>query len=164
MISISSFPFAVRLIGFSAEEEMRIEKGFAEKNAARYSYFCLAEDNLQDPDLFLVNGTERKALLARRKVSVNWVEDEAAVLDYCREVKISLVMINTSTPRVDPYRLCEAIKNSTAERVTVIFLVGRSFSYDQALARQHGCDGFLNKPVTGKCLVSVFKKFLPQNK
>ncbi len=101
-------------------------------------------------------------LLARRKVPVNWADDETAAQDFCRTSKVSLVLINTSTPQVDPYRLCEAIKTNIAERATIIFLVGKSFHYDQSLARQAGCDGFLNKPVTGNCLISIFKKFLPQ--
>jgi CheY-like chemotaxis protein len=273
MNSTSGFPFAIRLIGFAPEEAAVIDKEFAEKRSKGYSYFCLPEDNLQDPDLFLANANEWKALialsflgpstmrpvllvgtpeiempharvpspikwpqllmaldelvekradtlskleasdlvtvperrrkdrldvdltdpgeyvrmrrppliggvliidknasfsdyvtslLARRKVPVSWVDDETAALDFCRKSKISLVMVNTSTPKVDPYRLCEAIKTNIAERATVIFFVGKSFTYDQALARQVGCDGFLNKPVNSNCLVSVFKKFLPQ--
>jgi CheY-like chemotaxis protein len=271
----SRFPFAVRLIGFSPEDAVSIEKNFAEKRSKGYRYFSLPEDNLQDPDLFLANASEWKALvalsylgpsavrpvllvgtpeielpyarvsdpikwpemlealdqliekradtlsrleasdvitvperrrrdrldpdsadpadymrmrrppliggvliidknpafsdyagglLARRNVPVNWVDAESAALDFCRKSKISLVMINTSTPKVDPYRLCESIKTTIAERATVIFLVGKSFTYDQPLARQVGCDGFLNKPVTGNCLISVFKKFLPQTR
>lgn len=269
----SNFPFAVRLIGFSTEETALIDTHFAERRSKGYSYFPLPEDNLQDPDLFLANATEWKALvalsylgpsavrpvllvgtpeielpharvsspinwpqlmsaldeliekradtlsrleasdvvtvperrrrerldvdltdpgeylrmrqppviggvmiidknsalsdyiaglLARRKVPVNWADDENAALEFCGKSKISLVMINTSTPMVDPYRLCEAIKTRIAERATVIFLVGKSFSYNQARARQAGCDGFLNKPVTGNCLISILKKFLPQ--
>lgn len=269
----SSFPFAVRLIGFSTEDTALIDARFIERRDEGYSYFCLPEDNLQDPDLFLANATEWKALvalsylgpsavrpvllvgtpeielpharvsspinwpqlmsaldeliekradtlarleasdvvtvperrrrerldvdltdpgeylrmrrppvvggvmiidknsalsdyvaglLARRKVPVNWADDENAALEFCGKSKISLVMINTSTPMVDPYRLCEGIKARIAERATVIFLVGKSFSYNQARARQAGCDGFLNKPVTGNCLISILKKFLPQ--
>lgn len=273
MKSNPRFPFAVRLIGFSSEQEALIDRKFAEQCEGRYRYFRLLEDNLQDPDLFLANAEESKALdrlsyfnptavrplllvgmleidlpyprvpiladwpqlfkmldklveiradalarleasdvvtvperrrkerctndladpteyirmrrqpllggvliidngpdlcdyvaslLARRKVAVNWVHDEPAALEYCRKAKISLVMINTSAPRVDPYRLCKTIKTEISDKMTVIFLVGKSFTYDQPLARRSGCDGFLNKPVTGNCLVSTFKKFLPQ--
>lgn len=269
----SSFPFAVRLIGFSSNVTARIGTHFAEGRSKGYSYFCLPEDNLQDPDIFLANANEGKALvalsylgpsavrpvllvgtpeielpharipspinlsqlmkaldeliekradtlsrleasdvvtvperrrrdrldvdltnpgeyismrrppviggvliidknsllsdyvaglLARRKVPVNWADEEVAALEFCEKSKISLVMINTSTPKVDPYRFCEAVKTNIAERATVIFLVGKSFTYNQTLARQAGCDGFLNKPVTGNGLVSIFKKFLPQ--
>lgn len=273
MSSTSSFPFAVRLIGFSAEESAAMDEKFAEKRSKGYRYFCLPEDNLQDPDLFLANANEWKALvalsylgpsavrpvllvgtpeielpyarvpspikwpqllnaldelielradtlsrleasdvvtvperrrrdrldvdltdpgeyvrmrrppviggvliidknaslsdyvaslLARRNVPVKWSDNETAALDFCRKSKISMVLVNTSTPKVDPYRLCEAIKTNIAERATVVFLVGKSFVYEQTRARQAGCDGFLNKPVTGNGLVSIFKKFLPQ--
>lgn len=270
----SSFPFAVRLIGFSSDETALIDAQFAERRSIGigYSYFCLPEDNLQDPDLFLANAHQPKVLaalahlgpsavrpvllvgrpelelpharvsspinwpelmkgldrliekradtlsqleasdvitvperrrrervdgnvtdpgeyvrmrrppvaggvliidknsafsdyvaglLARREISVDWADSETAVLARFEKSKISLVMINTSTPGIDPYRICAAIKTSIAPRATVIFLVGKSFSYDQARARHAGCDGFLNKPVTGNCLISIFKKFLP---
>ena len=275
MTSKSSFPFAIRLIGFSPAEAALIESQFTERRriGVGYGYFCLPEDNLQDPDLFLVNANQPKALaalthlspsavrpvllagtpdtelpyarisspiewsqlmkeldgliekradtlsqleasdvitvperrrrervdvevtdpgdyvrmrqppvsggvliidknsafsdyvaglLARRKVPVNWADTEAAVLACFEKSKISLVLINTSTPGIDPYQACAAIKTSIAVRATVIFLVGKSFTYDQARARQAGCAGFLNKPVTGNCLISIFKKFLPQ--
>ncbi|MDB5763345.1 MAG: hypothetical protein JWQ21_2340 [Herminiimonas sp.] len=101
-------------------------------------------------------------LLARRNVSVDWADNEFEAIDACRQQKISVVMINTATPKVDSYRLCETIKTQIAERATVIFLVGQSFIYDQARARGAGCDGFLNKPLNNNHLISVLKKFLPQ--
>lgn len=100
-------------------------------------------------------------LLSRRQVSVHWVADEIAAVALCRRQKVSLVMVNTSTPGIDPYRLCETIKRGVADRITVIFLVGTNFSYDQTRAHNTGCDGFLNKPLTSTLVVSVMKKFLP---
>jgi CheY-like chemotaxis protein len=60
-----SFPFAVRLIGFPEEEADAIAASFAGKqgNGSGYGYFRLLEDNLQDPDLYLVNADELKALV-----------------------------------------------------------------------------------------------------
>jgi CheY-like chemotaxis protein len=273
MPSAKTYPFAVRLIGFVPEESALIGENFAREQGRPYTYFRLPEDSLQDPDLFLANANEWKALvalsylgpsdvrpvlmigtadveltyphitrpihwlglfealdklivkradalsrleasdvvlvperrrkdrldldltdpneywnmrrppaqggvlvidknstladyvaelLARHHVPVNWTDDEASALASCKQQKISMVITNTSTPGVDPYRLCHTIKTEVTERVTVIFLVGKSFAYDTEQARKVGCEGFLNKPLTSSHLVSALKKFLPQ--
>jgi CheY-like chemotaxis protein len=273
MSSAKVFPFAVRLIGFGLEESALIGENFAREQSRSYAYFRLPEDSLQDPDLYLANGNEWKALVAlsylapsdvrpvllvgtpdvelsysciarpinwqslfealdtlivkradalsrleasdvvmvperrrkdrldldltdpseyrsmrrppvqggvlvvdknstladhvadllsRQNVPVNWTDDEANAIASCKQHKISMVIANTSTPGVDPYRLCNTIKTEVAERVTVIFLVGKSFAYDTVQARRVGCEGFLNKPLTSSHLVSALKKFLPQ--
>jgi CheY-like chemotaxis protein len=273
MTSNSRYPFAVRLIGFAPEEAAVIDAYFAQKREQGYGYFRLPEDNLQDPDLFLANADDWKALvalsylgpsdvrpvllvgspdvelpharvprpirwrdfltaldkliekradalsglaasdvvtvperrrrdrldldltdpsdymrmrrspvrggvliidknavfseyvaelLARRNVPVDWASNEPSAIDLCKRQKISVVMINTSTPEVDAYRLCKAIKTDAAESATVIFLIDKTFIYDQGEARRVGCDGFLNKPLNNHHLISALKKFLPQ--
>ncbi|HEY8099561.1 MAG TPA: response regulator [Burkholderiaceae bacterium] len=269
----SSFPFAVRFIGFSLVEAKFIESIFAEEHERGYGYFRLMEDNLQDPDLYLVNANDLRALaslsdlhpsairpallvgtpglglpypcikrplqsdqlleeldklvekradalskleasdiitvperrrrnrlnvdltdptvyermrrtpvkggilvvdkspalrdflnsmLNRKNMSVDWVDNEEVAASVCRQRKISTVLINTSTPNVDPYRLCELIKKwNPHEKTTVIFLVGKNFSYDPTRARHVGYDGFLNKPLASHHLMSALKKFLP---
>ena len=270
----ATFSFAVRLIGFADRENAAFEANFAAARVGRHRYFRLEEDNLQDPDLYLVNGGELKALvrladlgwseirpvllvgspevdlpyprvgwpidwpglfgaldaliecradalarleasdivavperrrrsrldldltdpaeylrmrakapgdgavlivdrnpafrdylagvLARQDVPVAWAGDEARAAWLCRQQPVAVVMINTSTPGVDPYRLCRAIKAMEAPlRVTVIFLAGKPFVYDVRQARQAGVDGFLNKPLAGHHLLGVLKKFLP---
>jgi CheY-like chemotaxis protein len=101
-------------------------------------------------------------LLIRRKVPVWWTSDEASAIGMCKKQKMSIILTNTSTPTVDPYRLCETVKAEIAERVAVIFLVGKAFTYDQEQARRVGCEGFLTKPLTSSHLISTLKKFLPQ--
>lgn len=53
---------AVRLVGFPPEAARALAQGLARAPAAGPSYLCLAEDSLQDPDLYIANGTELKAL------------------------------------------------------------------------------------------------------
>jgi CheY-like chemotaxis protein len=273
MAASKNYPFAVRLIGFGPEEAAVIGESFVREQNRAYRYFRLPEDSLQDPDLFLANANEWKALvalsylgpsdvrpvlivgspdvelsyprvsrpihwpdlfaaldklvviradalsrleasdvvtvperrrrdrldldltdpseysrmrrpplqggvlvvdknsaladyvaelLARHHVPVNWTDDEASAVASCKQQKISMVITNTSTPGIDPYRLCHTIKTEVAERVTVIFLVGKSFAYDTEQARRAGCEGFLSKPLTSNHLISALKKFLPQ--
>jgi CheY-like chemotaxis protein len=271
-MSTMKYPFAIRLIGFCAQEATIIEQMFAENGERGCTYFVLPEDNLQDPDIFLANADEEKALIAlsylspsmlrpallvasdkrdhtyphvarpvkagvlldaldklvaqradalaeleasdivtvperrrkqrvlddnmrpedyvhlrrlpvnggvlvidrnlafrdyvvelfgNRNIPVAFAPTEAEALLQCRKQRISVVLVNTSLDGIEPYRMCEAIKSQIADRVTVIFLVGGPFAYDQSRARSVGCDGYLEKPVTGKNLLSALKKFLP---
>lgn len=268
------FPFAIRLIGFPPRESNIIDATFEVEQGKGYGYFCLEEDNLQDPDLYIANADELKVLviladlrpstvrpalligkpqvdlpypyverpidwtrffealddlvekradalarleasdvvtvperrrsnrlgldlkdpaeyermrtklptngivlvvdknpalrdylaelMVRNNLHVVWATDEQSAVELCRQQFVSIVMINTSTPSTDPYRLCRTIKDKNVPiKTRVIFLVGKSFVYDQQQARQAGVDGFLNKPLTGRHLVSVLKKFLP---
>ncbi len=101
-------------------------------------------------------------LLIRRNVPVAWAGDEMRAVHLCRQQPVAIVMINTSTPGVDPYRLCWAIKEKhAAVRLAVIFLVAREFVYDVQQANYVGADGYLYKPLAGQQLLSVLQKFLP---
>jgi CheY-like chemotaxis protein len=269
----ASFPFAVRLIGFPEIEATFIETIFANGHGRGYGYVRLMDDNLLDPDLYLVNANSLRALaslsdlhpsairpallvgmpsltlpypwikrplqgqqlfaeldklveqradalsrleasdivsvperrrrnrvdidltdpsvyermrrtpaqggilvvdkspalrdylngiLIRKNMEVEWVDNEEVAASICRQQKISTVLINTSTPNVDPYRLCGLIKKwNPHEKTTVIFLVGKDFIYDPERAREVGYDGFLNKPLASHHLLSALKKFLP---
>jgi PleD family two-component response regulator len=269
-----SFPFAVRLIGFSNQEADAFDASFAVEQGKGYGYFSLSEDNLKDPDIFIANADDLKALvtlsdlrpsvvrpallvglpsialpysrverpirwnklyeilddlvekradalskldasavvsvserrrrdrmdvdltdpseyphmrtrlpddigilivdkspriqsylaewLMRHNMPVAWVNDETKAADLCSEKSIAVVLINTSTPGVDPYRLCKTIKQeSRIEKTAVIFLIGKPFVYDPVQARDAGADGYLTKPLVSNHLLSTLKKFLP---
>ncbi|KIF83367.1 response regulator [Noviherbaspirillum autotrophicum] len=271
---IHNFPFAVRVIGFSPEEEDRFDAAFSAREGKGCGYFRLAQDNLQDPDMYVANASQLRALvtlidlrpsdvrpallvgspevdlpyprmerpidwqrlvvaldelverradalsrleasdivsvperrrrdrldldltdpaeyekmrakvpdnglvlvidknsalrdylsdlLARQNVKVAWADDEMKAVDISKQHPVAVVMINTSTPGVDPYRLCWAIKEKDSPvRIAVVFLVSKPFVYDLEQARYVGADGFLNKPLASQHLVSVLKKFMP---
>ncbi|MBI1889187.1 MAG: response regulator [Burkholderiales bacterium] len=269
----SKYPYAVRLIGFDDREADKLSAAFAADRERQYGYFRLEEDNLQEPDLFIANADDIRALaklsyfspsdirpallvgepsialpypriprpwrlpavfseldilverraealsrleasaavkvperrrqerldidltdpaeyenrrrapadggvlvidktamlrdfllgvLKRYDCPVAWAREEEAAADYCKRQKVALVLINTSTPGVDPYRLSEQIKRmNAAHQTSVVMLTGKPFVYDAARARFAGCDGFLNKPLAVHHLVSLLKKFLP---
>ena len=58
------FPFALRLVGFSPEEARALAQRLRQAPAGGPAYFCLSDDSLQEPDLFIANGDELKALAA----------------------------------------------------------------------------------------------------
>lgn len=268
-------PFTVRLLGFAPEESARLEAMLARVPGAGPSYFCLHEDSLQEPDIYIVNGDSPAArarldrlppgalhsalvigapsptlwpsmarpverlvlhdLLAdlldqrvqaqaacvargerlrperRRRLriapdaetpafysrlrhgppdgavlivdkectfrnhvarvmdarppahqrSLAWTDSLRAAVRLCAETPVSLVMINTAAPGIEPYELCSSIKSQEgAGRTPVLFLVEQSFRYNAALARRAGVRGLLDKPVAGRHLLLTFQKLL----
>ncbi|GAB3456748.1 hypothetical protein GCM10027321_10620 [Massilia terrae] len=263
--------FAVRLIGFDPGEGTQLAAALAGSPAAGPAYFCLLDESLQEPDVFLANGDDGAALaqlesvrpcpvqpalvigsgardcgwpildkpldgvrlhlmltqlmtrreqalgqlaepgkpvaidrrrhprlgddavaasydsrrrpppsgavliidkggsfrdhvaevLPSRRAPVEWTDSAPAAVRLCDETPVSLVMINTSTPGIDPYALCSVIKKqSGAERTAVVFLVSRSFAYDSGRARDAGVRGLLDKPVADRHLVAALHKLL----
>ena len=61
-MNASKFPFGVRLIGFSAAERHTIARRLEQPPPQGPAYACLPEHSLQEPDLFIANGDELKAL------------------------------------------------------------------------------------------------------
>ena len=264
---------AIRLLGFSAKEEETFFSVLAVVREKGYRYTCLKNGCLRDPDMFIVNADELKALadlsdihpgeaqpvllvgktdidLPYTAISkpIRWrkifdILDElidkrelllttlsayaaisvherrrtkrldldltdpavyqkmreqamatggilvvdkdtqfreyvAAIMDpYAKEVTLAsdersaamlnashqhaLILINTSTPDIDPYRLCEVLKKQNpGVRIHVIFLVDKNFEYDMSRGNRVGCEGFLVKPLSRKILLKTIKKFL----
>jgi CheY-like chemotaxis protein len=56
------YRFAVRLIGFAQEECAQIETALGQGPVAGPSYFCLLDDSLQEPDIYLANGDRAHAV------------------------------------------------------------------------------------------------------
>jgi CheY-like chemotaxis protein len=266
------YPFAVRLIGFTAPEAAEVCAALAQAPLAGPSYFCLLDDSLQEPDLYIVNGDELMAVttlsavapteitpalligqtvhalpfpqlarpfdtprmhqllasliikrakalaqltargmaplierrrharldidlsdpllleqrrkeapsgailivdqggafrdhvarvLGARRLPVEWTDSAGAAVRLCDETPVSVLMINTPTPQVDPYRLCADVKALAAAcRTAVVFLVGRSFNYDASRARAAGVRGLLDKPVADRHLYAAIKKLM----
>lgn len=92
---------------------------------------------------------------------VEWTDSSRAAVRLCDETPVSLVMINTCAPGIEPYSLSSAIKSQEgAGRTAVLFLVGQSFKYDSLRARDAGVRGLLDKPVADRHLVATFQKLL----
>ena len=284
-MTVSHSSFAVRSIGFAPEELVRISAMLACSPGAGPTYFCLHEDSLQEPDVYIVNGDSPAALarldnlppgalqsalvigaparhshiggachptlwptLARpveravlhdvladlldqrvqaqaacvargerlrperrrrlrigpdtespdfyarlrhgppdgavlivdkestfhnqvarvlgerapaRRRPLAWTDSARAAVRLCDETPVSLVMINTAAPEIEPYGLCSTIKSQAgAGRTPVLFLVEHAFRYDVARGRHAGVRGLLDKPVAGRHLMMTFHKLL----
>jgi CheY-like chemotaxis protein len=266
------FPFAVRMFGFDQGESEHIAAMLTLGPAGGPGYFCLHEDSLQEPDLYMANGSDIRALAAlsdarpcalkpallvgrpevelphpclhrplssqglfaalgglveeraaalaaitargfpqvaerrrrqrpdldltepaayqarrkappdgavlivdrgaalrdhiaklfsARKLSVEWTDSALTAVRLCEETSVSVVLVNTSTPGIDPYGLCAQIKQlDSANQVAVVLLVSDSFPYHAPRARAAGVRGLLDKPVADRHLEGTLKKLL----
>ena len=100
-------------------------------------------------------------LVGARKLAIAWTDCERAAVRLCEETPVSLVLVNTSAPGLDPYALCAQIKSlDAAARIAVVLLVGPNFRYDAARARAAGVRGLLDKPVADRHLVATLHRLL----
>ncbi|TFW34064.1 response regulator, partial [Massilia horti] len=99
-------------------------------------------------------------VLGARRGPVEWTDSAPTAVRLCDETPVSLVMINTSVPGVDPYAVCGKIKAQGGGRTAVVLLVGPAFHYDSARARDAGVRGLLDKPVAERHLVAALHKLL----
>ncbi|MFZ6657046.1 response regulator [Undibacterium sp. TJN19] len=100
-------------------------------------------------------------IMDRYGITVTLACDERSALMLDKNNRHAMTMINTSTPDIEPYRLCgELKKQNTDRRTTVVFLVDKSFNYKLSTAEQVDCDGFLTKPLSRKQVLSTIQKFL----
>lgn len=99
--------------------------------------------------------------LVAGRVTVEWTDTAAAAVKQCSGGEVSLVLINTSTPAIEPYGLTASIKAlKGAERIAIVLLVGSSFHYHSTRAKGAGVRGILDKPVADRHLVATLKKLM----
>ncbi|MGZ8288130.1 MAG: response regulator [Telluria sp.] len=266
------YPFAVRLVGFSEPEQVRIAAALTQAPAAGPAYFCLLDDSLQEPDLTIANGDDLHALarlpasgpadvhpalvigqppvdlafpclprpfspdnlcqlmsglvsrraealaritarglpfvperrrtsrldvdltdpteyimrrkspprgavliidkggafrdhvarlLGARRLGIEWTDSAPAAVRLCDETPVSVVLVNTSAPGIDPYQLCSTIKSQdNGSGIAVVLMVSPAFPYDCSRARAAGVRGMLDKPIADRTLVGTLKRLL----
>ncbi len=143
----------------------RIDLDLTDPSTYRGMRRVLAKGNLLVVDKAPALRDYLQDVLIQYKILVELVATEHDALKVCTKNKIAAVLINTSTPDIDPYHLCESIKkNHPVEKASVIFLIGKQYPFDAARARAAGYDGFLNKPLAYHHLLSAVKKFLPTSR
>lgn len=98
-------------------------------------------------------------LVGPRRLAIAWTDSAPMAVRLCDETPVSVAMINTAAPGIDPYDLSRTIKaQEGAGRTAVVLLVGRTFAYDGELARGAGVRGLLDKPVGDRSLVCMLQR------
>lgn len=130
-------------------------------------YECMRVISPEDGAVLIVDSSSalRNGIakhLAHHGVAVIRARDAHAAVSICRHQAVAVVLINASAAGVDPYCLCRSIKDRDLTlRITVIFLVGSTFSYDIPRARHAGADGFIKNTLTTRQIAAVLQRFLP---
>ena len=98
-------------------------------------------------------------LVGPGRLAIAWTDSAPMAVRLCDETPVSVAMINTAAPGIDPYGLSRAIKaQAGAGRTAVVLLMGRTFSYDSTLAHGAGVRGLLDKPVGDRSLVCMLQR------
>ena len=98
-------------------------------------------------------------LVGPHRLAIAWTDSASMAVRLCDETPVSVALINTAAPGIDPYALSRTIKaQGGAERTAVVLLVGKMFSYDSDLARRAGVRGLLDKPVGDRSLVAMLQR------
>jgi CheY-like chemotaxis protein len=100
-------------------------------------------------------------LMEGHGLSVEWTDSASTTMRVCEETPVALVLINTSTPNIEPYGLCAGIKAlDGGRRICVLHLVRRDHVYEPDKARPAGVRGMLDLPISERHLTAVLKRIL----
>jgi response regulator RpfG family c-di-GMP phosphodiesterase len=97
------------------------------------------------------------AVLAARGDEVICAEDGFAALEKLRHERVDLMISDVLMPRMDGYRLCREVRLREGLRALPIVLVTAAYGgeREEALAREVGADGFVQRPVEADELIAV---------
>ena len=100
-------------------------------------------------------------LMARYELQVEWTDSASTTMRVCEETPVAMVLINTSTPGIEPYGLCAGIKAlDGGRRICVVHLVRKDHVYEPDKARAAGVRGLLDLPISERHLTAVLKRIL----
>jgi len=100
---------------------------------------CYIDDN--KTNLLLI----KKAFEKQHKVEL--LDSPVHAVDFLRETKPDLVLLDVNMPTINGYELCRAIRNTPElEHVPVVFLTCRSSLEDRLTGFEAGGDAYVTKP------------------
>jgi DNA-binding response OmpR family regulator len=87
--------------------------------------------------------------------------DGQDALDKARDVRPSLIVLDTMMPRMDGYEVCARLRGERpGAQIPVIMLTAKSLAADRAMAFTAGADDWVTKPFDPADLVSKVKHHL----
>jgi CheY-like chemotaxis protein len=94
-------------------------------------------------------------------IAVLAADNPTSALAACADGHVSVVLVNTSLPGIDPYALGAALRGQAgAQPPAVVLLVSPPFAYDGGRARSAGIEGLLDQPVADATLRAVLKRLM----
>jgi DNA-binding response OmpR family regulator len=84
--------------------------------------------------------------------------DGQDALDKARDMRPSLILLDTMMPRMDGYEVCSRLRDDRSDPpIPVIMLTAKSLASDRAMAFTAGADDWVTKPFDPADLVSKVK-------
>ncbi|HEV2928810.1 MAG TPA: response regulator [Propionibacteriaceae bacterium] len=111
---------------------------------------------IADDDMDIVRFVELNLRLEGFEVVV--ANDGQDALDKARDVRPSLILLDTMMPCMDGYEVCSRLRDDRSDPpIPVIMLTAKSLDSDRAMAFSAGADDWVTKPFDPADLVSKVK-------
>lgn len=100
--------------------------------------------------------------LKKEGYNVMTASDGQAAIDWARELKPDLVLLDVALPLVDGYGVCKEIKsNKETMNIPVIFFTASSTGLNmEEKVKEYKADGYVMKPFEPDVLLATIKKLI----
>lgn len=113
-----------------------------------------------DPDIREIIGFN----LSKEGYNVEIAKDGVQGVEMCKKHKPDLVLMDVMMPNMDGMEACQAIRENSETKDTLIaFLSARGEDYSQLAGFDSGGDDYITKPIRPKVLMSRIKALLKRN-
>jgi len=125
------------------------------------------EMNEQLTILYVEDNPENRLLVRRILMAEDFtvVEAESATIavDYLKENRPDLILMDINMPEVDGYTLTARLReNSRLDGVPIIALTANVMRGDRERTLEAGCDGYIQKPIDVDLLPQQILRFLKE--
>ena len=106
-----------------------------------------------------------RAPLEQAGYRVEVAADGISGLSAFEKLEPDLTMVEAMLPKKHGFEVCQELKATNHGRLAPVMIVTgvyRGQKYRNQAKHQHGCDGYLEKPVTDAQLLAAVREFLPQ--
>jgi len=94
---------------------------------------------------------------------VHVVEDGEAALDFVRNQKPDLILLDLLLPKVDGFEVCAKLKKDAETKdIPVVVLTAKATEEDRRKVMELGADAYMTKPFRPQELWDEIKKYLPE--
>lgn len=95
---------------------------------------------------------------------VEVVENGEAALEFVRQEKPDLILLDLLLPKVDGFEVLGALKsNDATSDIPIIVLTAKAGEEDRQRALDLGADAYMTKPFRPQELWDILKKYLPDD-
>ena len=94
---------------------------------------------------------------------VHVVEDGEAALNFVKNEKPDLILLDLMLPKVDGFDVCNTLKSDAETKdIPIVVLTAKAGEEDRQRALDLGADSYMTKPFRPQELWDEIKKYLPE--